>query len=122
MLQSFASTRDIDSRCPRGNRPTKKKEMDFGGKNKSIDSTPADTSGGKQSSFTQQTSSTQPKKDHRGGPWRGRGQGQDSSITSINATPKKKEIDLSQVDYFHCRKKDYYTNRCLQKKKQESKN
>ena len=49
MLQSSSSTREMDSRCPRGNR--KKDEKDSG-KNKSTDSTSADTSSGKQSSST----------------------------------------------------------------------
>ena len=44
MLQSSASTRDIDSRCPRGNRPAKKEKKDSSGKNKSTDSSSADTS------------------------------------------------------------------------------
>ena len=45
MLQSFFITRDMDSRCPRGNRTTRKEEKDSGGKNKSTDSNPANTSG-----------------------------------------------------------------------------
>ena len=117
-LQSPASTRDMDSRCPRGNRAAKREEKDS--KNKSTDSTPADTSSGKQSSSTQQTSSPHPKK---GGSRRGRGRGQNSPATGVNATPRKEEVDLSQVDCFHCRKKGHYANRCPQKKKkQESKN
>ena len=66
MLQSSASTRDIDSRCPRGNRPAKKEEKDSSGKNKSTDFPCADMSSEKQSSSTQQTSSN-PKKnqDHQ---------------------------------------------------------
>ena len=62
-LQSPASTRDIDSRCLWGNRPAKREEKDSDGKNKSIDSTPADTSSGKQLFSARQTSSTKPKKD-----------------------------------------------------------
>ena len=50
----------MDSRYPQGNR--KKDEKDFG-KNKSTDSAPTDTSNGKQSSSTQQTSSANPMKD-----------------------------------------------------------
>ena len=131
MLQSSASTRDIDSRCPRGNRPARKEEKDSDGKNKSTDSALADTSSGKQTSSTQQASSAHPKKDYRGGPRRGRGRGQDSRgqdsrgqdspATGVNAIPKKEE-DLSQVECFHCRKKGHFANRCPQKKKQESKN
>ena len=76
MLQSSSSIRDIDSRCPRGNKPVKKEEMDSGRNNKSTGSPFADTSSGKQSSFTQQTSFANPKKDQdnqQGGSWRQRG-------------------------------------------------
>ena len=62
ILQSSASTHDIDSRCLRGNRPAQKEEKDSSGKIKSTNSPSADTSSGKQSSSTQQTSSN-PKKD-----------------------------------------------------------
>ena len=41
LLQSFSSTCDMDSRCPRKNRPAKKEEKDSG-KNKSTDSALAD--------------------------------------------------------------------------------
>ena len=47
LLQSSASICDMDSRCPRGNRPARKEEKDSGGKNKSTDSPSADTSSGK---------------------------------------------------------------------------
>ena len=99
-------------------------EKNSGGKNKSNDSALADTSSGKQSSSTQQISFVHPKKDqnHRGAPWRGRGRGQDSLVTGVNVIPKKEEGDLSQVDYFHCKKKGHYAIRCPQKKKQELKN
>ena len=52
ILQSFSITRDIDSRWPRRNRPIRKEEKDSGGKNKSTNSAPADTSSGKQTSST----------------------------------------------------------------------
>ena len=52
LLQSSSSTRNMDSRCPQGNRPTKKEEKDFNGKNKSTDSALADISSGKQLSST----------------------------------------------------------------------
>ena len=117
-LQSPTSTCDIDSRYSRGNRPAKREEKDS--KKKSTNSTHADTSSGKQSSSTQQTFSPHPKK---GGPWRERGQGQDSPATGVNATPKKEEVDLLQVDCFYCKKKGHYANKCPHKKrKQESKN
>ena len=117
-LQSPASTCNMDSRCFWGNKPAKREKKDS--KNKFTDSTPANTSSEKLSSSIQQTSSPHPK---RGGPWRGRRRGQDSPATGVNATLKKKKVDLSQVDYFHCRKKGHYANKYPQKKKKpESKN
>ena len=112
----------MDSRCPRKNKPAKREEKNSSGKNKSTDSTPADISSGKQSSSTQQTSFAQPKKTHCGDPWRERGRSQGLPATGVNATLKKEEVDLSQVDCFHYRKKGHYANRYPQKKKQESKN
>ena len=53
----------MDSRCPQGNKAARKEEKDSSKKNKSTDSVPADTSSGKQSSSTQQTSFLNPKKD-----------------------------------------------------------
>ena len=48
MLQSSSTTRNIDSRCHRENRlAKKKKEKKDSGKNKSIDSAPADIFSGK---------------------------------------------------------------------------
>ena len=65
LLQSSSSICDMDSRCPKGNRPAKKDEKDS--KNKSTDSASADTSSGKQSSSTQQTSSAKKDQDHQQG-------------------------------------------------------
>ena len=61
MLQSSASTRNMDSRYPQGN--WKKDEKNSDGKNKSTDSASANTSIGKQSFSTKQISSANPKKD-----------------------------------------------------------
>ena len=108
LLQSPASTRNIDSRCPRGSRPAKREEKDSGGKNKSTNSTPADTSSRKQSSSARQTSSANPKKDqdHQRGPRRRRGRGHgrnpDSPATSINIVPTKEGRDMSQVECYNC--------------------
>ena len=114
-LQSPASTRDIDSRCLQGNKLTKKKEKDS--RNKSTNSTPADTSSGKQSSSTQQTSSPHPKK---GGPRRRRAQGQDSPITGVNAILKKEEVDLSQVDCFTTGRRTIMQTGILRKRRNKS--
>ena len=43
ILQSSSSSRDMDSGCPRGNKPVKKEEKDFE-KKKSTNSIPADSS------------------------------------------------------------------------------
>ena len=61
MLQSSSSTRNMDSKCPQGNRPAKKKENNCGKKNKATNSPFADTSSGKQFFSTQQTTSANPK-------------------------------------------------------------
>ena len=95
MLQSSFSTHNIDLRCPQGNKPTKKEEKTFG-KNKSTDSAFANTFSGKQSSFTQQTSSANPKKDGSRHCKRQRqGCHIDSSATGVNIVPKKEERDMS---------------------------
>ena len=52
MLQTFSSIRDMDSRCPRENKPARKEEWDSGGKNKSTDSASTDISSEKQTSST----------------------------------------------------------------------
>ena len=112
MLQSSTSTCDMDSRCPRGNRPTKKEEKNSSGKIKSTDSPFADTSSGKQSFSTQQTSSN-PKKDQdhqQGSRHRGRRGGQgcntNSPSTGVNVVPtKEKDRDISKVECFNCHRK-----------------
>ena len=124
LLQSSASIRDMDSQCPRGNRPARKEEKDSGGKNKSTDSPSADTPSGKQSSSTQQTSSAKKDQNHQQGGSRRRGGGQkqgcghDSPATGVNATAiKKEEKDLSQVECYNCHKKGHYAIKCPQKSK-----
>ena len=125
LLQSSASTHNMDSRCLRGNRSTKKEEKDSSRKNKSTDSVPADTSSEKQSSSTQQTSSANPKKDQdhqqgsrrRGGQQR-QGQGHDSPATGVNASTVKKEMkDISQVECYNCHRKGHYAIKCPQRPK-----
>ena len=114
----------MDSRCPRENRPTRKEEKDFGGKNKSTDSPFADTSSGKLSSSTQQTSSAKKDQDHqqegsqRRGGQRRQGRSHNSSVTGVNATAiKKEENDRSQVECYNCHRKGHYATKRLQKAK-----
>lgn len=125
LLQLSSSTRKIDSRCPQGNKSAKNEEKDSE-KNKSTDSTSTDTPSRKKSSFTQQTSSAQPKKNqnHYDDPCHRQKyrQGQDLSATGVNVTSKKEKRDISHVKCFNCKKKGYYANWCPQKEKQESKN
>ena len=117
-LQSPASTRDMDSRCPQGSRPAKREEKDSGRKNKSTDSNPADTSSGKQSSSARQTSSANPKKDldHQQGPRRRGGQGHgrnpDSSAMGVNIVPTKEGRDMSQIECYNSHRKGHYSNKC----------
>ena len=129
MLQSSASTRDMDSRCSRGNRPAKKEEKDSNRKNKSTDSLSANTSSGKQSSSTHQTSFN-PKKDqeHQRGLWR-RGRGEqghntNSTATGVNTIPTKegKDRDMFKVEYFYYHRKRYYSKKCPQNPKKGAKN
>ena len=63
MLQSSSSTRNMNSRCFQGKKLAKNEEKDPGKMNKSTDSPSTDTSSGKQSFSTQQTSFANPKKD-----------------------------------------------------------
>ena len=115
MLQSSSSTREIDSRCPQGNRSAKKEEKDFE-KNKYTNSAPSDISSGKQSFSTQQTSSANPKKDQdqQRGSWycRRRGQGHDSPAMGINIVPKKEGKEITQVECYTCHRKGHYANKC----------
>ena len=123
MLQSSSSTRDMDSRCLRGN--TKKDEKDSGGKNKSINSTSVDTSSRKQSFSPQQTSSANPKKDpDQQQSSRCCGERRRNSFaTGINASTVKKEVkNLFQVECYNCHWKRHYSNNCPRNPKAESKN
>ena len=63
LLQSSSNICDMDSRCFRGNRPARKEEKNSSGKNKSTNFPFANTSSGKQTFSTQQTSSANSMKD-----------------------------------------------------------
>ena len=129
MLQSCFITRNMDSRCQQGNRPSKKeKEEKDSGKNKSTKSTPADTSSRKQSSSAWQTPSAKPKnnQDHQQGPRRRGGQGQgcntNSPATGVNIVSTKEGRDMSQVECYNCHRKRHYSNKCPRNPKKQSKN
>ena len=130
MLQSSASIRDMDMRCPKRNKLAKKEEKDFSGKNKFTDSPSANTSSRKQSSSTQQTFSTNPKKDqdHQQGPWRRgkreQGCNTNSPATGVNIVPKKegKDRDMSKVKCYNCHRKGHYSNKYSWNPKEKSKN
>ena len=110
-LQAPSGTREMDSRCPRGQRPTKKEDKDSRDyeKNKSSQNPPTNTS----SSGTQ-SSPAQPKKEQnsrsRQGGSRRQGQGQNTPATGVNATAIKKEKDkdkdkkdLSNIECYTCK-------------------
>ena len=114
-LQSSSNICNMDSRYPQENKPTRTKEKDSGGKNKSTDSPSTDTSYGKQSSSTQQTFSANPKKDQdhqQRGSRRQKGQqrqdyGHDCPATGVNITiVKKEEKDFSKSTATTVTKKD----------------
>ena len=120
-LQAPSGTREIDSRYPRGQQPTKKKDKDSRDykKNKSSQNPPTNTL----SSGTQ-FSPAQPKKEqnsrfHRGGPRR-QGQGQNTPATGVNATAVRKDKDkdkkdLSNIECYTCKQKGHYANKCPEK-------
>ena len=126
MFQSSSSTCDMDLRCPRGNRSAKKEEKNFSRRNKSTNSPFADMSNRKQSSFTQQTSSANLKKDQdhqQGGFWRRGGrqrQGHSNKplAMGVNAGVIKKKVkDVSQVECYYSHQKLYYAIKCPQELK-----
>ena len=130
MFQSSVSTRNMDSRCPKGNRPARKEKKDSNEKNKSIDSPSADTSNRIQFSSTQQISFN-PKKnqDHQRNPRRrggqeGQGRNTDFLATDVNIVPTKegKDRDISKVNCFNCHWKEYYSKKCPQNPKEGLKN
>ena len=122
-LQAPSGTREMDSRCPRGQRPTKKEDKNSRDyeKNKSSQNLPTNAS----SSGTQ-SSPAQPKKEqnsrsHRGESRR-QGQGQNTPATGVNATAIRKDKDkdkdkkdLSHVECYTCKQKGHYANKCPEK-------
>ena len=120
-LQAPSGTREMDSRCPRGQRPTKKEDKDSRDyeKNKSSQNPPTNTS----SSGTQ-SSPAQPKKEQNSRSCRReprqQSQGQNTPTTGVNATAVRKDKDkdikdLSNIECYTCKQKDYYTNKYPEK-------
>ena len=120
-LQAPSGTREMDSRCPQGQRPTKKEDKDSRDyeKNKSSQNPPTNTS----SSGTQ-ASPAQPKKEQnsrsRRGKPRQQGQGQNTPATGVNATAVRKDKDkdkknLSNIECYTCKQKGHYANKCPEK-------
>ena len=122
-LQAPSGTREMDSRCPQGQRPTKKEDKDSRDyeKNKSSQNPPTNAS----SSGTQ-SSPAQPKKEQnsrsRQGGSRQQGQGQNTPATGVNATAVRKDKDkdkhkkdLSNIECYTCKQKGHYANKYPEK-------
>ena len=120
-LQAPSETREMDSWCPQGQRPTKKEDKNSRDyeKNKSSQNPPTNAS----SSGTQ-SSPAQPKKEQnsrsRRGGSRRQGQGQNTPATGVNATAVRKDKDkdkknLSNIECYTCKQKGHYTNKCPEK-------
>ena len=123
-LQALSETKEMDSRCPWDQQPTKKDDKDSKDykKNKSSQNLLANVS----LSGTQ-SSPAQPKKDQNSRSHRERlqqqSQGQNTPATSINATAVRKDKDkdkdkknFSNIECYTCKQKGHYTNKYLKKK------
>ena len=118
-LQALSGIREMDFRCPRGQRPTNKDDKDSKDykKNKSSQNPPANAlSSGTQSS-PEQPKKEQNSRSCRGGP-RQQGQGQNTPATGVNATTVRKDKDkdkdkkdLSNIECYTCKHKGYYANK-----------
>ena len=118
-LQALSGTKEIDSQCLWGQRPTKKDNKDSRNykKNKFSQNPPANAS-----SSRTQSSPTQPKKDQNSrfcqeGPRR-QSQDQNTPATGVNATAVRKnkdkdkdKKDLSNIECYTCKQKGHYVNK-----------
>ena len=122
-LQAPSKTKEMDSRCSRVQRPTKKEDKDSRDykKNKSSQNPPINAS----LSGTQ-SSPAQPKKEQnsrfRQERSRRQGQGQNTPATSVNATAVRKnknkdkdKKDFSNIECYTCKQKGHYANKCPKK-------
>ena len=122
-LQAPSGTREMDSRYPRGQRPIKKEDKDSRDyeKNKFSQNPPTNTSSSGTQSSLAQPKKEQNSRSRRGEPRR-QGQGQNTPATGVNATAVRKDKDkdkdkkdFSNIEYYTCKQKDYYANKCPKK-------
>ena len=120
-LQAPSGTKEIDTQCPQGQRPTKKEDKDSRDyeKNKSSQNPPTNTSSSGTQAFPAQPKKEQNSRSRQGRPQR-QGQGQNTPATSVNATAVKKDKDkdkkdLSNIECYICKQKGHYANKCPEK-------
>ena len=122
-LQALSGIREMDSRCLRGQRPTKKEDKDSRDyeKNKSSQNPPTNASSSGTQSSLAQPKKEQNSRSRRGGSRR-QGQGQNTPATGVNATAVRKDKDkdkdkkdLSHVECYTCKQKGHYANKCPEK-------
>ncbi len=109
-----SGTKEINSRCPKGYRPSVKKDKDDANWEHQ-DEAPNDKAKSHNSSSANQPQTSAPKKDkrsHRGG----------HPATGINATEvakndKDKAKNLSYIECYTCKQKSHYANKCPEKSK-----
>ena len=122
-FQAPSGTREMDSQCPQGQRPTKKDDKDFRDfeKNKSSQNPLANIL----SSGTQ-SSPAQPKKEQNSRSRREKpqqqSQGQNTPVTGVNTTVVRKNKDkdkdkknFSNIKWYTYKQKSYYANKCPEK-------
>ena len=120
-LQAPSGTREMDSQCPRGQRPTKKEDKDSRDykKNKSSQNLSTNTSSSGTQSSLAQPKKEQNSRSRQGGPRR-QGQGQNTPATGVNATAVRKDKDkdkkdLSNIECYTYKQKGHYANKCPEK-------
>ncbi len=120
-LQPPSGTREIDSRCPKGYRPSVKKDKDDAYRKQRNEASNRDKEKAKSHNLSSsanqpQTQASNFKKRQR----KGRGGGH--SAIGVNATvvakkDKDKAKDLSHVKCYTCKQKGHYVNKCFDKPK-----
>ncbi len=118
-LQPPSGTRKIDFRCPKGYKPSVKKDKDDANR-KHRDEAPnkdKDKAKSYNSSSTNQPQ-TQASKKHKRHGSRQRGHlATGDNATEVAKKDKDKAKDLNHIQYYTCKQKGHYANKCPEKSK-----